>query len=161
MSAQCPSLPKTIYLSGQLNLGAMICVAVCDEGSVCVPCKVQNAKAYLAGCQVAKCNIGWKVSDDKAKCEANQCSCRNGVGASEATCPEDGTAKCESCDAGFKLASDNISCPGTLWWFSRMVTCPTCAYFERIMSRVQRAMWRTPRATVRGVKCRVVTLVGR
>ena len=52
------------------------------------------------------------MSGDKAKCEANQCSCPNGVGSSGAKCLIDGDPKCESCNAGFNLASDSKSCTG-------------------------------------------------
>ena len=75
---------------------------------MCAACDVGNAKSYSKGCEVSSCSTGWKVSDDKSKCEANQCSCDNGVGTSAANCPEDGTAKCESCDAGFKLAANFV-----------------------------------------------------
>ena len=101
MSAQCPSLPlpQKIYLSRQLNLDSMMRVTVCDKGSVCVPCNVQNAKAYLAGCQVAKCSTGWEVSEDKAKCEATG-----------AKCTSDGAKICANCKSGFKRVSEGL-CP--------------------------------------------------
>ena len=55
------------------------------------------------------------MSDDKSKgCIANQCSCPNGVGSYGAKCSSDGDSKCESCNAGFKLASDSKSCEGML-----------------------------------------------
>ena len=57
----------------------------------------------LSGCDVKK-----------SECTANQCSCPNGVGSSGAKCSTDGDAKCESCNAGFKLASDSKSCTGIL-----------------------------------------------
>ena len=81
---------------------------------MCAACDVGNAKSYSKGCEVSSCNTGWKVSDDKSKCEANQCSCADGVGSSGAKCPTDGDSKCESCNAGFKLASDRKSCTGLL-----------------------------------------------
>ena len=77
-------------------------------------CEVENAKSYSKGCEVSSCDTGWKVSDDKSKCIANQCSCDNGVGSSGAKCSTDGDSKCESCNAGFKLASDSKSCTGLL-----------------------------------------------
>ena len=75
-------------------------------------CSITNAERYSKGCEVSICEAGWKVSDDKSKCTANQCSCPNGVGSSGAKCPTDGDSKCESCNAGFKLASDSKSCTG-------------------------------------------------
>ena len=77
-------------------------------------CDVKNAKGYSKGCEVSSCDAGWKVSAGKAKCAANQCSCVNGVGASETKCPSDGALNCESCNPGFKLASDAKSCAGTV-----------------------------------------------
>ena len=89
-------------------------LAACDVSKICAACDVKNAKSYSKGCEVSICHVGWKVSADKSKCEANQCSCVNGVGASEAKCPSGGDSKCESCNPGFKLASEAKSCAGTL-----------------------------------------------
>ena len=75
-------------------------------------CSIANAKTYSKDCEVSSCDGGWKVSVDKAKCEANQCLCPNGVGSSGAKCLIDGDPKCESCNAGFKLASDSKACSG-------------------------------------------------
>ena len=80
----------------------------------CVACAVENVKDYRIGCEVSSCDVGWKVSDDKAKCIANQCKCLNGAGTSEANCPVDGALKCESCNAGFELNQEKMSCDGTL-----------------------------------------------
>ena len=77
-------------------------------------CGITNAESYSKGCEVSSCEAGWKVSDDKSKCVANQCSCSNGVGSSGAKCPTDGDSKCESCNVGFKLAADSKSCAGIL-----------------------------------------------
>ena len=77
-------------------------------------CSIANAKSYSKACDVSSCNAGWKVSDDKSKCEANVCACPNGIGSSGAKCSTDGASTCESCDDGFKLASDSKSCTGVL-----------------------------------------------
>ena len=77
-------------------------------------CSITNAESYSKACEVSICEAGWKVSDDKSKCIANQCSCSNGVGSSETKCLIDGASQCESCNAGFKLASDSKSCTGTM-----------------------------------------------
>ena len=88
--------------------------------SMVVVCPMQSVVLSMPratgskGCELSSCNTGWKVSNDKSKCEANECSYHHGVGASEANCSTDGASKCESCDAGFKLASDSKSCTGLL-----------------------------------------------
>ena len=71
-----------------------------------------NAKAYSSGCLVSACNTGWKVSEDKAKCEANKCSCSNGVASTGAKCAVDGAEICEKCIAGFKLDTALGTCTG-------------------------------------------------
>ena len=88
-------------------------------------CPVPNAKSYTLRCELLSCEVGWKVSANKTKCEANQCSCPNGVGAEEAKCPRDGDVKCESCDPGFKLASGAKACVGTLWRLRLLVLVKT------------------------------------
>ena len=84
-------------------------------------CGITNAESYSKGCEVSSCEAGWKVSDDKSKCIANQCKCSNGVGSSGAKCLIDGDSNCESCNAGFKLASDK-SCTGMSITFNVLVS---------------------------------------
>ena len=67
-------------------------------------CNVANAKAYTSACLLSTCNTGWKVSANKRACEANKCSCANGVAPTGAKCASDGAKVCESCNSGFKLS---------------------------------------------------------
>ena len=53
------------------------------------------------------------MSDDKAKCVANVCSCPNGIAPSGEKCPIDGAKKCASCNSGFRLGQDQTACDGT------------------------------------------------
>ena len=78
----------------------------------CAVCAVSNAKAYSIGCEVSSCNIGWRVSDDNAKCVANTCSCANGIASTGAKCVSDRNKICESCGAGFKLENLRSACTG-------------------------------------------------
>ena len=75
-------------------------------------CDIQHAKSYSIGCEVSSCDIGWKVSEDKAKCVANTCSCLNGIASTGAKCVSDRAKICESCGAGFKLTSAGDACAG-------------------------------------------------
>ena len=101
-------------------------------------CSISNAKTYSKGCEVSSCDAGWKVSGDRSKCEANRCLCTNGVGSSGAKCLIDGDPKCESCKAGFKLASDIKSCSGTCTTLhliltdAKLVFYPPLAYSTHI-----------------------------
>ena len=78
----------------------------------CAVCDVENAKSYSKGCEVSSCSTGWKVSDDKSKCEANQCSCPDGAASTGVKCVSDGAKICASCDPGFKL-KDSRTCTGS------------------------------------------------
>ena len=84
----------------------MLCVYMCAA------CDVAQAISYSSGCQVSACTTGWKVSEDKSKCDANVCLCPNGVAPSNGTCTVDGANMCQSCSAGFKLSEDNTACVG-------------------------------------------------
>ena len=94
---------------------------MCDV--VRVDCDVKNATSYSKGCEVLSCDVGLKVSANKTKCDANQCKCLNGVGASEAKCPRHGALMCERCNPGFKLASNAKSCNGMLWRLNMIAMC--------------------------------------
>ena len=128
-------------------------------------CSIANAKTYSKGCEVSSCDGGWKVNGDKTKCEANQCLCPNGVGSSGAKCLIDGDPKCESCDAGFKLASDSKSCSGMLGRlyliFVSSYVCSRIRTFDGIYVCCQHAVLRTSRHTARDVRCPVAMVVGR
>ena len=87
-------------------------LAACDVSKICTACNVANAKAYSSGCLVSACNTGWKVSQDKAKCEANICSCPNGIAPTGAKCAADGAEICEKCNTGFKLGNLPPACAG-------------------------------------------------
>ena len=76
-------------------------------------CNVANADKYASGCEVSSCNTGWRVSEDKNECLANECSCPNGIASREADCPDDGANRCASCDPGFTLDAGSIACSGT------------------------------------------------
>ena len=71
---------------------------------------------------MSACKSGWKVSDDKGECEANVCSCADGVGASGGACAIAGSSMCESCNRGFKLRRDRTMCDGRLLVRGDMVT---------------------------------------
>ena len=87
-------------------------LAACDVSKICTACNVANAKAYSSGCLVSACNTGWKASQDKAKCEANICSCENGIPSTGAKCAADGAEICEKCNAGFNLHKALGTCNG-------------------------------------------------
>ena len=109
-------------------IDAKVTIHICIP---CVACAVDNVKDYRIGCEVSSCDVGWKVSEDKDKCIANQCKCLNGAGTSEANCPVDGAFKCESCNAGFELNQEKMSCDGTLWRLQERVVGPGRACFEK------------------------------
>ena len=75
-------------------------------------CNIPRAESYSSGCALSVCTTGWKVSDDKSKCEANVCLCPNGDPPSGATCAVDGANMCESCATGFELSEDKTACDG-------------------------------------------------
>ena len=81
---------------------------------MCTGCDVAQAMSYSSGCVVSACITGWKVSDDESKCDANVCSCPNGVAASDGACTVDGANMCESCSAGFTLGGNETACVGML-----------------------------------------------
>ena len=98
----------------------------------CVACAVENAKNYRIGCEVSSCELGWKVSEDKAKCVANQCKCLNGVGTSKASCPVDGAFECESCNPGFQFNQEKMSCEGMLCPLQTIVVRLNQSCFESV-----------------------------
>ena len=124
-------------------------------------CNIPNAESYSKGCEVSSCDAWWKVSGDKIKCEANQCLCPNGVGSSGAKCLIDGDPKCESCDAGFKLASESKSCSGIACGLSFTRIDNDRASLTMFAFCCQHVALRTPRHTARDVRCPVAMVVGR
>ena len=93
-------------------------LAACDVSKICTACNVANAKAYSSGCLVSACDTGWKLSRDRAKREANECSCRDGIAPKGEKCTRDGLETCESCNAGFQPVNTEgqlVICEGEIW----------------------------------------------
>ena len=92
----------------------IVLVLICARimSLVCPACAVPHAAKYSSPCLVSTCNAGWKVSTDRSKCEANACSCANGVPPSGAACAVDGAKMCQSCVPGFKLNAGKTACDG-------------------------------------------------
>ena len=61
---------------------------------------------------MATCNLGWKVSEGKSKCDANVCLCPNGVAPSGPKCTVDAANECQVCNSGFKLNEAKTACDG-------------------------------------------------
>ena len=53
------------------------------------------------------CSEGYSGGGINAVCTANHCTCANGVAGSGASCPQNGAAKCVSCNHGFSLQMDD------------------------------------------------------
>ena len=79
------------------------------RGTECVKCNVENAIEYSTACVVSKCKDGF--TPDGASCRAFEGSCQNGKAKSLSERTKD--SQCDSCEAGFKLTSDEscVACP--------------------------------------------------
>ena len=78
----------------------------------CVDCNVMKVISYRSACEVSRCEVGWSVSQDKTKCDANQCLCPNGTASSGANCTSHGATRCANCDTGFYIDDASGSCTG-------------------------------------------------
>ena len=110
--------------------GAVVKFTKDSESTTSFTCTCENGVAATGSdctsnsVQCSSCNDGFQG----ATCVASACTCENGDAATGSACPSQGTAKCASCNAGFKLATD--ACVATTCTCSNGVAaagaaCPT------------------------------------
>jgi hypothetical protein len=94
----------------------------CTAHTVCDAASTDETTGDATTDTTCACADGYHTLVSGTTCTENQCTCDDGIAATNTACPTDGDVKCTSCGTGFNL-SDEVPVVGTTCITQCSVTC--------------------------------------